>query len=66
MSIQFMVSYFSPDGLVVRAIHCGQSNPGSNTGLDTLAFAKQTFGRRSRQTDHRKTTDSFQIHEKVS
>ena len=34
MSIHFMVSYGSPDGLVVTALRCGRSNPGSNTGLD--------------------------------
>ena len=65
MSIHFIVSYGSPDGLVVRALRCGRSNPGSTTGLDKYLFAKQISGRESTQTDHRKTTEASQIHEKV-
>ena len=65
MSIQFMGSYASPDGLAVTALRCGRSNPCSNTGLDRLPFAKQISGKGSRQTDHGKTTEASQIHEKV-
>ena len=62
----FMGSYASPDGLVVRALRCRRSNPGSTTGLDRLLFAKQITGRGSTHTDNRKTTDASQIHEKVA
>ena len=34
MSIQFMYSCSSPDGLEVRAFRCGRGNIGSNRGLD--------------------------------
>ena len=34
MSIQFMYSCSSPDGLKVRAFRCGRGNIGSNRGLD--------------------------------
>ena len=34
MSIQFMYSCSSPDGLEVRAFRCGRGNIGSNHGLD--------------------------------
>ena len=61
-----MGSYASPDGLVVRVMRCGRSNPGSNTGLDIPLFAKQISGRRSTHTDHTETTDASQIHEKVT
>ena len=61
-----MGCYASPDGLVDRALRCGRSNPGLNTGLDRLVFAKQIYGRGSTQTDRRKTTDASQIHEKVT
>ena len=61
-----MASYASPGGLVVRALRCGSSNKGSNTGLDRNFFAKQISGKGSTQTDNRKTTDASQIHEKVT
>ena len=64
MSIHFFVSYGSPECLVVRALRCGRNNPGSTTGLDIYLFAKQISGRGSTQTDHRKTTEASQIHEK--
>ena len=62
----FMGSYASPDGLVVRALRCHRSNPGSTTGLDRLLFAKEITGRGSTHRDKRKTTDASQIHEKVT
>ena len=34
MSIQFMYSCSSPDGLEVRAFRCGRGNTGSNPGLN--------------------------------
>ena len=43
----FMGSYACPDGLVVRVLRCGRSNPGSKTGLDRLLLAKQITGRGS-------------------
>ena len=61
-----MGSYASPDGLVVRALRCRRSNPGSTTGLDRLLFAKQVTGRGSTHTDKRKTNDASQIQEKVT
>ena len=61
-----MGSYASPDGLLLRALRCHRSNPDSNTGLDIQLFAKQISGKGSRQTDHGKTTDASQIHEKVT
>ena len=66
MSIQFMGSYASPDGLVVTALRCDRSNPGSKTGLHRQLFAKQITGRGSTHTDNRKTTDASQIHEKAT
>ena len=66
MSIHFMGSYASPDGLVVKALRCHRSNPGSTTGLDRLLFAKEITGTGSTHTDKRKTTDASQIHEKVT
>ena len=59
-----MGSYASPDGLVVRALRSSRSNPSSNTGLERELFAKQITGTGGTQTDHRKTTDASQIHEK--
>ena len=61
-----MVFYASPDGLLVRVLRFCRSNPGSNTGLDRLLFAKQITGRGSTHTDKRKTTEASQIHEKVT
>ena len=61
-----MGSYASPDGLLVRALRCRRSNPGSTTGLDRQLFAKQISGRGSTHRDSRKTTDASQIHEKVT
>ena len=66
MSNHFFVSYGSPECLVVRALRCHRSNPGSTTGLDKYLFAKQISGRESTHTDKRKTTDASQIHEKVT
>ena len=61
-----MGSYASPDGLVVRALRSSRSNPSSNTGLERKLFAKQITGTGGTQTDHRKTTDASQIHEKIT
>ena len=66
MSILFMGSHASPDGLVVRAFRCCRSNPGYNPALDRPLFAKQITGRGSTQTDHTKTSDASQIHEKLT
>ena len=66
MSIQFMYTSSSPDGLVVRALRCGRGNKDSNPGLDRKLLANEIFGRGSTQTKRKKTTDTSQIHEKIN
>ena len=53
-SIQFMVSYFNPDRLVVRTLRCGRSSLGSNLGLNREFLAEDINGRGSTQIYHQK------------
>ena len=66
MSIQFTYSHSLPDGLEVRAFRCARGNKGSTPGLDRYLLANEIFGRGSTQTERKKTTDTSQIHEKVT
>ena len=54
MSIQFMVSYFNPDRLVVRTLRCARSSLGANPGLDGEFLANEINGRGSTQIYHQK------------
>ena len=45
--IDFMAYSFGPDGLVVRTLRCGSSNPGSNPGLERKLLANEIIGRES-------------------
>ena len=53
-SIQFMVSYFNPDRLVVRTLRCARSSLGANPGLDGEFLANEINGRGSTQIYHQK------------
>ena len=65
MSIEFMVSYFNPDCLVVRTLSCNRCNPGSKPDLERLRLLF-TFFEEEAHKDDGKNNRRFSVPENNS